>query len=67
MPTDSSSHLKELAYVRRARIARDRADAEFRSAVYRASAEGHSLRTIAAAACLSHVRVLNIVREHSAA
>ena len=39
------------------------AEAEFREAILAAHGRGESLRSIAAAAGLSHVRILQIVRE----
>ena len=53
----------DLKAVRRAARQRVTATANFRTAVVDAHRAGESLRRIAEAAGLSHVRVLNIVRE----
>lgn len=51
-----------LRAVKRAASRRASADEGFRAAVLKAHADGESLRAIANAAGLSHVRVLQIVR-----
>lgn len=40
----------------------EKADRDFRAAIHAAHTEGHSLRAIADAAGISHVRVLKILR-----
>jgi hypothetical protein len=54
-----------LTRVRRATKRRAEAEREWRNAVRSAHAEGVSLRAIAAAAAVSHVRVLQITQEAS--
>lgn len=54
---------RSLSDVARYRTRRDQAETDFRNAVRRAYAAGHSLRTIAERAGLSHTRILQIVRE----
>jgi hypothetical protein len=51
-----------LTRVRRARRKRETGEVEFRAAIVAAHTEGESLRAIARAAGVSHVRVLQIVR-----
>jgi hypothetical protein len=51
-----------LAKVRRLRERRANLEQEWRDAIREAHADGNSLREIAAAAHLSHVRILQIVR-----
>lgn len=51
-----------LAHVKRAAKARERANVAYHDAIRAAHADGHSLRSIGAAAGVSHVRVLKIVR-----
>lgn len=52
-----------LARVKRATKRRAESDRAWRDAIREAHAEGESLREIAKAAGVSHVRVLQIVRE----
>lgn len=51
-----------LQRVRRVTAQRTRVDEEWREAIIRAVAEGETLRTVAEAAGVSHVRVHQIVR-----
>ena len=51
-----------LTAVKRATARRSEANASWRAAILEAHAEGASLRRIAAAAGVSHVRILQIVR-----
>jgi len=53
----------DLPSVRAARAERDHAEAVFRARVVEAVERGYSLRSVAQAAGLSHVRVLQITRE----
>jgi hypothetical protein len=57
----------KLAGLRRLSGRRSRVDAEWRAAIQDARADGESLRAIAAAAGVSHVAVLKIVRGHARA
>lgn len=52
----------ELSRVKRAARRRASVSLEFRDAIVAAHEQGHSLRVIAAAAGVSHVRVLKILR-----
>jgi hypothetical protein len=52
-----------LTSVKRATTRRSEANAAWRAAIREAHAEGSSLRQIAAAAGVSHVRILQIVRQ----
>ena len=52
-----------LTSVQRATVRRSEANASWRAAIRQAHAEGASLRQIAAAAGVSHVRILQIVRQ----
>lgn len=52
-----------LTRVRRATARRSAAEAEWREAVREAVRAGESLRAVAAAAGVSHVRVLQVTRE----
>lgn len=52
-----------LTTVQRARARRAESEASWRAAIRQARAEGASLRQIAAAAGVSHVRILQIVRQ----
>jgi transposase-like protein len=52
-----------LSAVKRATARRSEANASWREAIREAHAEGSSLRQIAAAAGVSHVRILQIVRQ----
>jgi hypothetical protein len=52
-----------LTSVRRATARRSEANASWRAAIRQAHADGASLRQIAAAAGVSHVRILQIVRQ----
>lgn len=54
--------MRPLTRVKRANTRRASADAEYRAAITAAKAAGHSLRQIAEAAGISHVRVLKILR-----
>lgn len=56
----------DLAALRRITKRRSRADTEWRDEICRQFAEGRSLREIAAAAGVSHVAVLKIVRQRTA-
>jgi transposase-like protein len=56
-----------LTTVKRATARRSEANASWREAIREAHAEGSSLRKIAAAAGVSHVRILQIVRQRSGA
>ena len=56
-----------LAAVKRATARRSEANASWREAIRQAHAEGSSLRQIAAAADVSHVRILQIVRQRPSA
>lgn len=56
MPADSLSRVRRVSR-RRVSVAQ-----EFRAAIHQAREDGHSLRAIAEAAGLSHVRVLKILR-----
>jgi hypothetical protein len=56
-----------LTTVKRATARRSEANASWRAAIREAHAEGASLRQIAAAAGVSHVRILQIVRQRSSA
>jgi hypothetical protein len=51
-----------LTAVKRATARRSEANASWRAAIRQAHAEGSSLRQIAAAAGVTHVRILQIVR-----
>lgn len=55
------------ARLRRLSATRERADRNWREAICEAVAAGESLRAVGAAAGISHVRVLQIVREEEAA
>ena len=52
-----------LTTVQRARARRAESEASWRASIRQARAEGASLRQIAAAAGVSHVRILQIVRQ----
>ena len=52
-----------LTVVRRATARRSRSEQDWREAVKTAVSEGQSLRAVAGAAGVSHVRVLQITRE----
>jgi transposase-like protein len=52
-----------LTKVQRATARRSEANASWRTAIRQAHSEGASLRQIAAAAGVSHVRILQIVRQ----
>lgn len=54
--------MQPLTRVKRATTRRASADAEYRNAITAAHTAGHSLRQIATAAGISHVRVLKILR-----
>jgi hypothetical protein len=56
-----------LTAVKRATARRCEANASWRAAIRQAHAEGASLRQIAAAAGVSHVRILQIVKQRSGA
>jgi hypothetical protein len=56
-----------LTAVKRATARRSEANASWRAAIRHAHAEGSSLRQIAVAAGVSHVRILQIVRQRSSA
>jgi hypothetical protein len=51
-----------LTAVKRATARRSEANASWRAAIRQAHAEGSSLRQIAAAAGVTHVRILQIIR-----
>jgi hypothetical protein len=54
-----------LTMVQRATARRAESEASWRAAIRQARAEGASLRQIAAAAGVSHVRILQIVRQRA--
>jgi transposase-like protein len=54
--------MNPLTRVRRATARRSRSEAEWHDAIRAAVASGESLRVVAEAAGISHVRVLQIVR-----
>jgi transposase-like protein len=56
-----------LTTVKRATARRAESEAAWRAAIRQARAEGASLRQIAAAAGVSHVRILQIVKQRSSA
>jgi transposase-like protein len=56
-----------LTTVKRATARRSEANASWRAAIRQAHGEGASLRKIAAAAGVSHVRILQIVKQRSSA
>jgi transposase-like protein len=56
-----------LITVKRATARRAESEASWRAAIRQAHAEGSSLRQIAAAAGVSHVRILQIVKQRSRA
>jgi hypothetical protein len=56
-----------LKAVKRATARRSEANVSWRAAIREAHAEGLSLRQIAAAAGVSHVRILQIVKQRSSA
>jgi transposase-like protein len=56
-----------LITVKRATARRAESEASWRAAIRQAHAEGSSLRQIAAAAGVSHVRILQIVKQRSSA
>jgi transposase-like protein len=55
--------MRPLTRVRRATARRSRTETEWREAIRQAVADGHTLRAVAEAAGVSHVRVLQITRE----
>ena len=54
---------ESLGYVKQAARKRRLAEQEWRATITRAVAEGHTLRQVARAAGVSHVRVLQISRD----
>jgi hypothetical protein len=61
--TNLSNDRQALRRVARAAKARERADGEFRAAIREARAEGVTVRRIGEAAGVSHVRVIQILKE----
>ena len=55
--------MEPLARVQRATRKRVACEREWRAAIWQAVSDGHTLRDVAAAAGVSHVRVLQISRE----